>query len=335
MKWCPWIVVLLLAASCAAPQPPEAWSVERVTPTDDRPAESGVCSDVRTFALGSHAAETSLGGTLDELARIAALTGATAALPLLSDLGELDTDDSLTDAGRRIRQHDLLVLASRSIDASTAASCSIPAFSALYAASGFPECHFEMEIPVAGYTAVGTPGTCSAEGRPTFLPCWTTDGDHLPIDCVSNEIVQAVGDRWDPAGEPRLIEIDRVDPDAAPGPEVLVPSVTSECSALTDLFTADPLPNGTIPDFDRLVAAAGALDPAVQAQIDEFILASVSPPSFDVFEALVSELDEATAATCGFPLVSAWASISAAVDALPCWTPTGASYPAFETIACT
>jgi len=334
MKSWPWMVVLLLAASCAAPEAPEAWSVQRVTPNDERVEDVGVCADLRTLALGSHAHETDLDSTLTELARLAATTGATDALPLLNNLGEVATDLTLSETDRRVQQHDLLVLASRSIDASTAATCGVPAFSALYAASGFPECHFELEIPIAGYTSVGSPGTCSADGRPTFLPCWSDDGDHLAVDCVSGEVVQASGDRWVVAGEPRTITIDRFDPDAEPGPEIVSADPSTECMALTGLFTAAPLPNGTIPDFDRLAASASGLPTDVQNQIADFIAASVNPPSFDEFEALVAALDGSTANACGFPLVSAWASITTPVDTLPCWTPTGVPYPAYETADC-
>jgi len=328
------MVVVLIAASCAAPEAPEAWSVERVTPTDDRVEGTGICDDVRTLALGSHAHEVDLDGTLTELARIAALTGATTALPLLDDIGELVNDGSLSETAQRVQRHDLLVLAGRTIDASTTSTCGIPAFSALYTASGFPDCHLELELPIAGYTLAGTPGTCSAEGRPSFLPCWSEDDQHLAVDCVSDEIVQAVGDRWVPAGPPRTIAIDRVDPDAEPAAEILTVVDSPECTMLASLFTSDPLPNGSIPDFDRLSTAAAGLSTDLQTQIDEFIAATVGSPSLDEFESLVAALDNATAQACGFPLVSAWASITAPADPLPCWTPTGVAYPAYAIADC-
>jgi hypothetical protein len=326
-----WFVVLLLAASCAPPERHEAWAVQRVTPTDRVEEITGVCQDVRTLALGSHADETALEGTLDELARLAATTGATAALPLLSDIGALSADTTLSAHTIAVQQHDLLVLASRSIDTATATACGIPAFSALYATSGFPDCHFEMEIPVAAYTNVGEAGTCSADGRPTFLPCWTDDGHHLPIDCVGGEIVQAVGDRWDPAGEPRIVEIDRVDPGAPEGPEVLAPSDVPECVGLAALFETEA---PSVSKIDRLVDATAMLDSEIRGLVGEFIAATVDPPDLAEFESIVSSLDSATAQACGVPVASALASIPTAVTQLPCWTPTGNPYPAYEILDC-
>ena len=88
---------------------------------------------------------------------------------------------------------------------------------------GFPDCHFEMEIPVAAYTAPGTPGTCTTEGRPDFLPCWSADGDHLAVDCVSGEIVHR-GRRPLGAGRPAAGDRDRPRrPDAPEGPEIISP----------------------------------------------------------------------------------------------------------------
>ena len=330
-----WLVVLALGASCASPEPPDAWAVHRVTPTDAVEAPTdGVCADIRTLALGSHADETSLDGTLEELARVAAVTGATAALPLLNDIGELTDDETLSDRRRAVQQHDLLVLASREIDDAASTVCGLPAFSALYATSGFPDCHFEMEIPIAAYTEPGTPGQCSNEGRPDFFPCWSTDGDHLAIDCVTDEIVTAVGQRWEAAGPPRPVKIDRTDADAAPGPVVVRPDPSPVCRNVTDLFRSAPLPNGTVPDFARLVRAAAGLDAEVRARIDQFVSATLDPPSFGEFESLVSTLDEATASACGFPLVSAWASITTPLRVLPCWLPTDVAYPAYETTDC-
>jgi hypothetical protein len=336
MKWRLSLVVLLLGASCASPEPPDAWAVHRVTPTNEveQPTD-GVCGDIRTLALGSHADETTLDGTLEELARLAAVTGATAALPLLNDVGALDDDPTLSDQRRAVERHDLMVLASRAIDDATSAACGLPAFSALYATSGFPDCHFEMEIPIAAYTAPRTPGRCTTEGRPDFLPCWSDDGDHLAIDCVTDEIVTAVDGRWDPAGPPRSIVIDRIDPDEVPAPEVVRASPSTECRDLTSLFRTEPLPNGTIADFDALERASAGLDADVRAQIDDFVNATINPPSFGEFSALVSALDDATASACGFPLVSAWASITTPLTSLPCWSPTGVPYPAYEIADCT
>lgn len=328
------LTALVLAASCAAPEPPDAWAVERVTPTDDREEVSGVCEEVRALALGSHADEESLDATLDELARIAASIGATEALPLLSDVGAIADDEALTERQQEIRRHDLLVQASRPIDDATADACDIPVFSALYAGTGFPDCHLVLDIPIAAYTPEGAPGTCSADGRPSFLPCWSDDGDHLAVDCVTDEIVAAIDGRWQATDGPRDVEIDRTDPDAEPGPDLVVPIDDPACAGIADLFLGGPAPSGSLPDVDLLRRAVSTLGTDTRGLVDEVIDATVNPPSLDEFEALLSALDDRTASTCGLPLVSAWATLATAVDTLPCWVPTGESYPAYDTAPC-
>jgi hypothetical protein len=333
------LVVALIAASCAAPDPPDAWAVQRLTPTEDVVADPGVCDDVRALALGSRADDTDIGPTLDELGRISAVVGASAALPDLNALRALDDETDLSDLELGARRHDLLLAAAEIIDDATSAVCEIPAFSALYAATGFADCYFPMEIAVGAYTLAGNPGTCTSQGRPTFLPCWTTDGSHLPVDCVSGEIVQAVNDRWETAGPPRPVVIGRPVPAQSDGPPLVAPTGAAACADLTGLFLVNDAPNGSAPEFDRLAAAAAGLDPSIQDLVNRFIEANNigpdgSAPSFAEFEALVAELDRATADLCGFPLVSAWASLTGPLDQLPCWEPTGAPYPAFTRADC-
>lgn len=333
------LVVALIAASCAAPEPPDAWAVQRLTPTEEVVADPGVCDDVRALALGSRADDTDIGPTLDELARISAIVGATAALPDLDAFRDLDDETDLSDLELGARRHDLLAAAAEIIDDATSRVCEIPAFSALYATTGFADCYFSMEIAVGAYTLADDPGTCSSAGRPTFLPCWTTDGSHLPVDCVSGEIVQAVNGRWEEAGPPRVVVINRPDPVAPDERPPIVPTDTAACGGLTGLFLAGDAPNGSAPDFDRLAAVTAGMGPAIEALVLRFIEANdigtdESAPSFADFEALVAELDQATADLCGFPLVSAWASLTGPLDQLPCWTPTGGSYPAFTPAEC-
>ncbi|MEZ5166411.1 MAG: hypothetical protein R2695_07930 [Acidimicrobiales bacterium] len=223
---------------------------------------------------------------------------------------------------------------SSQIDELTAEQCDVPAFTAMYAVGGFADCHFELEIAVAAYTAEPSDRGCTSEGRPTYLPCFAADGDHLPVDCVSGEIVAAVGDRWDPAGEPRAVEIDRPVAPTTTGPAVIAPAPSPECAALGALFTADPMPNGLVPDLDRLLAAVQDLPPDVRGLADDFVQANRTSPDIVTFESLVAELDHRTAATCGLPLVSAWSAITTPVTALPCWIATGVAYPAYERTDC-
>lgn len=335
MFWRLAVALVVLAASCSAPEPPESWSVQRVSPPDESSdGNDELCDTVRSFALGSLAESPTLGTTVDELARVGAMAGATAALPLLGELqAAISASPEPPDQAAFVQRHDLLVSAGTTIDVATAASCELPLFSALYATTGFPDCHFELEIPVAAYTRLGEAGTCSMEGRPSFLPCWSRDGEHLPVDCVSEEVLQADGDRWLPAGPPRSVSIDRsgIDTD---GPVLVTTTNASECRALLGLFEGDDLPNGVISDFDRLRDAAADLDADTRDLIDQFINANVDPPSFDVFEVLVASLDAATAGACGFPLVSAWVSILEPITESPCWLETGDPYPAYQQADC-
>lgn len=333
MKWRLWIVVLLIAASCSAPEPPDAWAIERFTDEDEDVVVDALCVDVIEFALGSFGDQPDLVPLLDDLARIGALAGATEALPSLGAVESTLADESLSDHNRFVRLHDLLVGAANTLDDATAAACEIPVFSAMYATSGFPDCHFELELPVAAYTKRREPG-CTTDGRPDYLPCWSNDGNHIAVDCVTGVVVQTVGDDWREAGDPDPVVIDRVDPDAPPPPDVISLVDDAACRSLASLFTQAPVPNGGIPDFDRLRAAGDELPDAIAGLVDDFIAAATSPPSLAEFETLVRELDDATVERCGLPLVSAWATLTSTVDAMPCWLGTDAAYPAYEISDC-
>ncbi|MDW3219853.1 MAG: hypothetical protein R8F63_14660 [Acidimicrobiales bacterium] len=333
MTWKLWIAGLVVAASCAAPQPPDAWSVDRVA-TDEEVLTDALCGDVAELALGSLADQADLQVVLDELARLGALAGATGALPTIVAIETTLADESLSEHRASVQLHDLLVEAAAELDEATSAACDIPAFSAMYAATGFGDCHLELEIPIAAYTLAGEPGTCSTDDLPRHLPCWSNDGNHLAVDCVTSLIVQVVDGEWRPAGEPREISIDRVDPDAPPPPDTFVLTDTPECVAVASLFLDGPTPNGAIPDYDRLRLAVAGLDAVTRALVDDFIAAASDPPSLDEFQALVSSLDEATVDACGLPLVSAWATVTSTVSELPCWVATDRAYPAYRAAAC-
>jgi hypothetical protein len=335
MKWRLWTVVALVVASCAAPEAPEAWDIQRIAPADDElTSDPTVCDDVRTLALGSHADDSDLGPTLDELARLSAVVGATSTLPALNQFRTLEDSPGLSAVEKFAARHDRLVEASILIDNATWDACAIPAFTALYAASGFAECHFEMEIPVGGYTVVDEPGSCRSLDRPTFLPCFSDVDGHLPVDCVSGEIVQANGDRWVEAGPPHPVTIKRPEPDVVETLPVIASTGTTECAKLVALFQNGDPPNGVAPDFRRLSRAARDLDADAQDLVQQFVEANEITPNFTEFEALVTELDEVTAETCGFPIISAWGSITEALGQLPCWIETGMPYPAYEQADC-
>ena len=202
MKWMSWAAFALICASCAAPQPPTDWTVERIAPDggDSNDVAIVICDDMRTLALGSHADSSRLTNTLDELARISAVVGATAALPALNRArAALDRGAEPADV------HDDLVSAAERIDAPSVEFCDLPMFTAVYAASGWPSCHGELAIPVAGYTLVDPERGCSSVGSPSFLPCWSDVAPFLPISCYTGDVVQVIDGGWQPAGDPHEV----------------------------------------------------------------------------------------------------------------------------------
>jgi hypothetical protein len=334
------LALVVLTGACTSPQRPDDWEVQRIDEPDraDRSTttEDAVCADVRALALGSTPVDTDLAPLVEELARLAAVAGATAALPSLNRIAEVAADPALTEAGVRIATHDLLVTASRPIDEATYAACEIPLFTALYAATDFADCRMELEIPVAAYTAPPDPTGCATAERPDFLPCFSADEAYLPVDCVSDEIVTAAGTRWSPAGAPREVVLDRTDPEAPEEdrPDVVAPEPTRACRSVLALFRGPEMPNGPTPDVDRLTRAVADLDPEIRGLVDRFVAAISSTPDLAEFEALVTELDRRTAADCGLPLVSAWASVTTPESDPVCWVETGLDYPAYERVDC-
>jgi hypothetical protein len=188
-RWALRIVALLafIAAGCSAPQRPDHWTVERQAPVEDvvSPTNS-VCADISDLALGKHAGDTDIGPALDELSRIAALVGASEALPHLANAHvAVDTDESPAAA---------LGEAAPAIDAASFAECEIPVFTALYLSTSFSSCHVRVALPVAGLApdAEGCDPTASAP----YLPCFDPAAGYAPIDCPTGESVRFVGTDW-------------------------------------------------------------------------------------------------------------------------------------------
>lgn len=331
----------LVATSCAAPDTHDEWRVNRELPTSDsNPFDDRVCDDVRDLALGSSAGGPSLRPTLEELARIGALVGATAALPALNR-----SIQALGDGDDHVDIHDDLVVASASIDAATREICRIPAFTATYAATGWPSCHGELTIPVAAYTTLGD--SCGSEPPPSALPCFTGTVPYLPINCNTGEPVRLVAGEWKKAGEPREVTrpprpAPRTEPETEPDPPATTTTVpalvepvdASECRGLFTLFTGRSPVDGSHTDLDRLAGAARGLGDEIEQLVDDFVAANAEPPDLTEFEVLVLELDLTTAARCGLPLVSALDALAGGVDELPCWAATGGAYPAHVVRAC-
>lgn len=330
-------LVAFVASACSKPEPPDEWQIQRVAPPDDTAeVEDELCTEVRTFATGTLDDRTELEPMLEELARLAALSGATEALSPLDRVGSVADDPELTTVGRRLATHDLLVAASRPVDDATWVACEVPLFTALYAGGGIADCHLELDIAVAAHMDPPDPSACGVGPFPDHLPCFSADEGYLPVDCVTGDVVAAAGDRWTEAGPPREIEIDRFDPEAVvdEGPPVYRPVESAACAALPRLFAGPDLPNGLSPDFDPLVIAVGELDPALQELVARFVTASTTAPDFAEFETLVAELDGRSAEACGLPIVSAWASLQSPVTEPLCWVETGFAYPAFARTEC-
>ena len=120
---------------------------------------------------------------------------------------------------------------------------------------------------------------------------------------------------------------------------MLCPPVASRLRKVSAPQTVPDVPLGRkhvviAPDFGRLSRAARDLDADAQDLVQQFVEANEITPNFTEFEALVTELDGVTAETCGFPIISAWGSITEALGQLPCWIETGVPYPAFEQADC-
>ena len=144
MKWLPWVVLALLVAACARPQPPDEWAVERQVSRDKTDtAADAICTNAEALALGA------LDGAdfttaIDEMARLAAVIGATEAL------GALNRATAFADADvERALIHDEIVAASEIIDIASDEMCGLPIFSATYASANWALCYGELGIPVA------------------------------------------------------------------------------------------------------------------------------------------------------------------------------------------
>lgn len=342
------ITVVIAAGACAGPEKTDRWTAERST--DDAPAVEGmaaVCDEVEATALGSLAAESDLDATIDELSRLAAVLGATMALPAFE--AARGTDDEAT-------RRTAMTAAAAALDTAANDHCAVPMFTALYAATGWADCHGEVDIAAALYRPAPdlATRTCSAEGVPLFLPCWTIDDDggHLPVDCHSGDVVRAVDGEWVPADGPRAptptvaptttspadtsdpSPIDPAEATSTTSLPVVTPERSRACRAIEELFVGDDPLTGDDTDIARLVDATADLDSATTDLMADFEEASRGGWTLAEFEALVIEIDRATAATCGIPLISAAHLLRDGIDELPCWIETGVAYPSHEPVAC-
>jgi len=103
------------------------------------------------------------------------------------------------------------------------------------------------------------------------------------VDCVSGEIVQAVGNRWIAAGPPNPFVLIRPEPDEPEGPPVFAPSEGPECADLAALFLDRDESTGRFENFADLTDAGRDLDPATRDLIARFIEANETTPNFAEF----------------------------------------------------
>lgn len=338
------LVVVLAAAACAGPEKTERWTAERAA--DDLPPVEGLdaaCAEVEVLALGALADESELSTVVDELSRMAAVLGATDALPAFEEVRRAPDEPT-----RRVA----MTTAAAALDTAAYDHCEIPFFTALYGATGWADCHGEVDIAVALYRAVPDPDTrsCNAEGVPIYLPCWDADDEtFLPVDCRTDEVVHVVAGDWVAADTPRsptsTIPPPTVPPTTLPSPSAdpaitttsiptVVPEGSRACRAIDELFVGDEPLTGDDSDLPRMIEATAELDAEIMALLADFEEASRGGWSLDRFEALVIEIDRATADACGVPLISAAHALEGGVDELPCWVGTGVAYPSHEPVDC-
>ncbi len=180
-------LVAFVVAGCSAPQRTDHWTVERHVPDEVVASPSStICNDISGLALGRFAADTDIGPALGELSRIAALVGASEALP------HLTTAHAAVEAG----DSPALALgqAAAAIDAASFSECEIPVFTALYLSTSFSSCHGRVALPVAGL-APATTG-CDPTASALFLPCFDPAAGYAPTDCLTGEPVRLVDADW-------------------------------------------------------------------------------------------------------------------------------------------
>lgn len=330
-----WVVVALVAMSCSGPEKPEGWRIERQA--DDTASRSTICDDVEAIALGELAEQRQLEPVLDELSRLAAVLGASAALPAFD---AIRTDGAATGETGVDRSLELLTAAT-ALDAAAWAECGVPVFTAMYAAAGWPYCHGELDVPVTLYLAAPDPTvrTCTSEGIPPFLPCWeVTDDGYLPVDCLTEAIVTAANGDWVDAGTPRTTTTTTTTTTLAPptstAPPVIEQIERPECAAMADLFTGDDPLRGDSTDLERILDSTTLLGSFIIELASDFEQASEDASPLEVIEQIVIALDSATTDECGIPVISGAYHFVGGVDKLPCWSPTGNPYPSYAPTAC-
>ncbi|MEO0494463.1 MAG: hypothetical protein AAF081_13725 [Actinomycetota bacterium] len=181
-----WLLVALcvLAGSCGGAN--EVAVIERQVSADEsEDPHTTVCHAIEAFAMGSHAGDD-LFAVIDEAARLAALLGASEALPHLADM------KAAIDAGDQTARS--LDAAAEALDEAGHAECSIPVFTAMYVTTSFASCF--GRAPVAAGTMVPDSEGCEPDLRAEFLPCFDDTDGYIPVDCRTGAQVVLRDGEW-------------------------------------------------------------------------------------------------------------------------------------------
>jgi hypothetical protein len=188
-RWVLRVIVLTAFAATGgdASQRLGSWTDERQVPVEDIASPTNtVCDDLTDLPLGRFAGDSDIGPALDEPSRIAALVGASEALPHLAEarVAVASGDSPAIPLGD----------AAPAIDAASFAECEIPVFTTLYLSTSFSSCHVHVALLVAGLAPVAT--GCDPAASALFLPCFDPAAGYTPVDCLSGQAMRLVDADW-------------------------------------------------------------------------------------------------------------------------------------------
>ena len=178
------VALCVFVASCGGSD--GATVIERqVSAEESDTPQTTVCDEVEAFAMGSHAGDD-IHRVLDEMARLAAVLGASEALPHLADM-----KTAIEENGQTARSLDA---AAEAFDTTAYAECGIPAFTAMYVTTSFASCF--GRAPIAAGQMVPDSEGCERDLGAEFLPCFDADAGYVPMDCRTGEPVVLVDGEW-------------------------------------------------------------------------------------------------------------------------------------------
>lgn len=178
------VALCVFLASCGGSDGPTVIERQVSAEVSETP-QMTVCDEVEAFAMGSHAGDD-IHRVLDEMARLAAVLGASEALPHLADMKV-----AIEENGQTARSLDA---AAEAFDATSYAECGIPAFTAMYVTTSFASCF--GRAPIAAGQMVPDSEGCEPDLGAEFLPCFDGNAGYVPVDCRSGELVVLRAGEW-------------------------------------------------------------------------------------------------------------------------------------------